>query len=105
MSCPFVSCDPSCKRLTPFLEGKGKSNEIKQTRPARSWLWLKLRFGTELGKTLGWVDTVTGVLNNESAFKKRDFREKNSFVGIVCLVMAFGHGAENDHYSRCFSRR
>jgi hypothetical protein len=36
--------------MTPFLEGEGKSNGIKQTRPTRGWLWLKLRFGSELGK-------------------------------------------------------
>lgn len=65
----------------------------------------KLRRPHEQVKTLAWLDTGAGVLNNESAFKKWDFREKNSFIDVVCLVMERGFGAENDHHRRSISRR
>ena len=65
----------------------------------------QLRRRHEQVKTLAWLDTGAGVLNNESAFKKRDFREKNSFIDVVCLVMELGSGAKNDHYRRSISSR
>lgn len=65
----------------------------------------KLRRRYEQVKTLAWLDTGVGVLNNESAFKERDFREKNSFIDVVCLVMELGFGAENDHHRRSIPRR